>query len=270
MSTNGHKPQSDSSIEQPLLRFVDVSKSFGDLEVLKGLYLDIARGEKVSIIGPSGSGKTTILRIAMTLEHPTSGTVIVDGVDLFHEHRRGKLAPSSERHKRSAVKPIGMVFQSFNLFPHMTVQQNITKAPIRVLGASREEADERARDLLEMVGLAEKASAYPQELSGGQQQRVAIARALAMRPKVMLFDEVTSALDPELVGEVLEVIRSLAAKTTMSMVLVTHEMRFAREISDRVVVFDQGEIIEQGPPDTIFVSPQVERTRKFLQAVLAA
>jgi polar amino acid transport system ATP-binding protein len=262
MGSNGASPE-------PLLRFVDVRKSFGTLEVLNGLSLDVAPGEKVSIIGPSGSGKTTILRIAMTIERPTAGTVLMEGVDLFHETRRGKVVPASDRHRREAAKSIGMVFQSFNLFPHMTVRRNITQAPVRVLGLSAEEADERAATLLELVGLSDKVDRYPQELSGGQQQRVAIARALAMRPKVMLFDEVTSALDPELVGEVLAVIRNLAAATTMAMVLVTHEMRFAREISDRVIVFDRGEIVEHGTPAEIFSAPRMDRTRKFLHDVLA-
>jgi polar amino acid transport system ATP-binding protein len=269
LSSNGYTSAVPDA-EDPILRFLDVEKSYGSLEVLASLSLDVARGEKVSIIGPSGSGKTTILRVAMTLERPDGGTVIADGVDLFHEVKRGERVPASERYRRQAAKPIGMVFQSFNLFPHMTVQQNITRAPMHVLGVSRADAEDRASRLLDLVGLADKAPRYPQQLSGGQQQRVAIARALAMEPKVMLFDEVTSALDPELVGEVLGVIRTLAAESTMSMVLVTHEMRFAREISDRVVVFDRGQIVEQGPPEQIFVAPQMERTQKFLQAVLSA
>jgi polar amino acid transport system ATP-binding protein len=237
---------------EPILRFRDVSKRFGETEVLRGLDLDVAAGERVSIIGPSGSGKTTILRLAMTLERPSSGTIEVAG----------------EADEQRLRQRVGMVFQQFNLFPHMTVRENMTVAPRRVLGLDSKECEARASRLLGLVGLAGLERRYPFQLSGGQQQRVAIARALALEPRVMLFDEVTSALDPELVGEVLEVLRQLARETDMTMLLVTHEMRFAREISDRVLMIDDGTIIEQGPPDQIFSAPQQPRTRAFLHAVL--
>jgi polar amino acid transport system ATP-binding protein len=245
-----------------------VTKRFGDNTVLDGLDLDVASGEKVVIIGPSGSGKTTILRVLMTLERPEEGTIEVDGRYLYHVERNGKLERASEKHVRSVRSEIGMVFQHFNLFPHLTVMGNLTLAPRKVLGLGKEEARARALDLLDQVGLAEKADEYPARLSGGQKQRVAIARSLAMRPKVMLFDEVTSALDPELVGEVLNVLRDLAIHTDMTMLLVTHEMRFAREIGDRVLMFDQGRIVEEGPPARIFTEPKEERTIAFLEAVI--
>ncbi len=251
-----------------IVRFEKVTKAFGDNVVLRELELDVAPAEKVAVIGPSGSGKTTILRLLMTLERVDSGTIWVDGERLSHMERRGQLVPADEKHLRKMRTKIGMVFQQFNLFPHMNVLRNVTEGPIHVLGISGEEARERAKELLDMVGLADKMDAYPSQLSGGQQQRVAIARALAMRPKIMLFDEVTSALDPELVGEVLNVLRDLARHSDMTMLFVTHEMRFARDVSDRVLMFDQGVIVDQGPPDVIFTNPSSERTRQFLKAVL--
>lgn len=254
--------------KEPAVLFDKVSKSFGETQVLRELDLEVAPAEKVAIIGPSGSGKTTILRILMTLETLDSGTITVDGEYLWHKEENGKLVPADKKHLRRVRGKIGMVFQHFNLFPHMKVLRNVTEAPIHVLGLSREEAEERAKELLDLVGLAHKLDEYPSRLSGGQQQRVAIARALAMRPKVMLFDEVTSALDPELVGEVLNVVKMLAERSDMTMLLVTHEMSFARDVADRVLMFDHGQIIEQGPPDTIFTNPSNERTQRFLKAVI--
>ncbi|WP_304650056.1 ectoine/hydroxyectoine ABC transporter ATP-binding protein EhuA [Telmatospirillum sp. J64-1] len=252
----------------PMVRFRNVSKAFGDLVVLDDLNLDVQPNEKVAIIGPSGSGKSTLLRVLMTLETIDSGVIEVDGEPLWHMRRGDKLVPASRGHLREMRKKIGMVFQQFNLFPHMTVLRNVTEAPIHVLGLSKEEARARAVELLEMVGLGDKLDSYPANLSGGQQQRVGIARALAMRPKVMLFDEVTSALDPELVGEVLTVMRRLAEEHDLTMLMVTHEMGFAREIADRVCFFDSGRIAEEGPPSVIFSDPKQDRTRAFLSAVL--
>jgi len=254
--------------DQPLIRFHQVCKSYGELRVLDDLDLDIAAGEKVAIIGPSGSGKTTILRLLMTLERYESGTIEVGGELLGLRRQGDRLVPDREAHLRQVRKQIGMVFQHFNLFPHMTALQNVIEAPIRVLGLPRREAEARARELFAMVGLQEKAGSYPRHLSGGQQQRVAIARALAMRPRIMLFDEVTSALDPELVGEVLRVIRQLAKESGMTMLIVTHEMSFARDVSDRVIFMEKGRIVEQGEPGVIFREPRSERTRAFLKAVL--
>jgi len=251
-----------------LIRFRQVRKSYGALTVLDDLDLDIAEGEKVAIIGPSGSGKTTILRLLMTLERYDSGTIEVGGELLGLRRQGDRLVPDTEAHLRQVRKQIGMVFQHFNLFPHMTALQNVIEAPIRVLRLSRAEAEARARDLFAMVGLQEKAASYPRHLSGGQQQRVAIARALAMRPRIMLFDEVTSALDPELVGEVLQVIRRLAKESGMTMLIVTHEMSFARDVADRVIFMEKGRIVEEGEPGIIFREPRSERTRAFLKAVL--
>jgi polar amino acid transport system ATP-binding protein len=253
-----------------MVRFENVSKRYGALTVLDGLNLDVARGEKVSIIGPSGSGKTTVLRMLMTLETINDGVIWVEGEPLTHMKRNGKLMPADLAHIRKIRAKIGMVFQSFNLFPHMTAMQNCIEAPITVLGMKRTEAEERAAELLDMVGLSQKKGHYPSQLSGGQQQRVAIARALAMRPKIMLFDEVTSALDPELVGEVLEVIRKLGREHDLTMLMVTHQMGFAKEFSDRVCFFHAGKICEQGPPSELFGAPKNERTRQFLHAVLEA
>lgn len=234
----------------------NLHKSFGDHEVLKGIDLHINPQEVVVIIGPSGSGKSTLLRCMNLLEVPTSGSVVVDGMDLTEDADINK-----------AREEIGMVFQRFNLFPHMTVLKNITLAPMKVRNISREEAEKTAQELLERVGLGDKADAYPPQLSGGQQQRVAIARALAMKPKVMLFDEPTSALDPEMVNEVLDVMKSLA-NDGMTMAVVTHEMGFAREVGDRLLFVDGGTIIEQGDPREVFENPKEERTKLFLSKVL--
>jgi len=253
---------------QPLVKYENVKKQFGDTEVLKGLNLDIQPGEKVALIGPSGSGKTTIIRMLMTLEEPTSGVITIGGEPLWHKTVNDKLVPADEKHLRRLRNDIGMVFQHFNLFPHMTILRNVTEAPIHVLGLSKEEATERAVDMLNKVGLGDKLDAYPEQLSGGQKQRVAIARAVVMRPKVMLFDEVTSALDPELVGEVLQVIKDLAEETDMAMILVTHEMDFARDVADRVVFLHNGQIEEQGEPSTILENPQSERLQGFLSRFL--
>ena len=253
---------------EPMVRMEQVTKSFGDFVCLDELDLDVKTGEKVVIIGPSGSGKTTILRVLMTLERPDSGVVEVAGEYLYHQMRDGQLVKGSEKHLRAVRRNVSMVFQHFNLFPHMTALRNVSIGPMKALGRSKEKADERARELLGMVGLDDKVHQYPAQLSGGQKQRVAIARALAMEPKVMLFDEITSALDPELVGEVLNVVRQLAHTTDMTMLLVTHEMGFAREIADRVLMFAGGRIIEQAPPAEIFTEPKTERTKAFLKAVL--
>ncbi len=234
----------------------NLHKSFGGHEVLKGIDLHINPQEVVVIIGPSGSGKSTLLRCMNLLEVPTSGSVVVDGMDLTGDADINK-----------AREDIGMVFQRFNLFPHMTVLKNITLAPTKVRNISQEEAEKTARELLERVGLGDKADAYPPQLSGGQQQRVAIARALAMKPKVMLFDEPTSALDPEMVNEVLDVMKSLANEG-MTMAVVTHEMGFAREVGDRLLFVDGGTIIEQGDPREVFENPKEERTKLFLSKVL--
>ncbi|WP_149184733.1 ectoine/hydroxyectoine ABC transporter ATP-binding protein EhuA [Streptomyces sp. TRM49041] len=247
----------DQSTE--LIRFDGVSKRFGENTVLDDLSFSVDAGKHVTLIGPSGSGKTTILRMLMTLERPDRGRIDVNGAQLF---------PADEKQRREVRKQIGMVFQQFNLFPNMSVLRNLTEAPVRVLGLGREEAEERARGLLDLVGLTEKASARPSQLSGGQQQRVAIARALAMRPKVLLLDEVTSALDPELVAGVLDLLRDIARSTDITMLCVTHEMNFARDISDEVLMFDSGRVIEAGSPEKIFSEPEHERTREFLGAVL--
>lgn len=259
LKTLGDGDQPDS------VEFADVNKQWGDNHVLRDLNFSVEPGEKVSIIGPSGSGKTTILRILMTLETPDSGVVTV-GERVLWDATGGKKVKETKE-TRATRKRLGMVFQHFNLFPHMTAIENVVEAPIHVLGLSKEEAYERGNELLDLVGLKDHMKHIPAQLSGGQQQRVAIARALAMRPKVMLFDEPTSALDPELIGEVLGVIRRLATTTSMTMLMVTHEMRFAREISDRVVMFDQGQVVEQGPPEQIFGNPTQERTKKFLEIV---
>ncbi|WP_182872776.1 amino acid ABC transporter ATP-binding protein [Microbispora sp. H10670] len=235
----------------------DLHKSFGSLEVLRGIDFTVESGQVVCVIGPSGSGKSTLLRCVNLLEQPTSGRVIVDGVDLT----------DPDVDIDAARRRIGMVFQQFNLFPHLTVRRNVTIAQERVLKRRRDECDSVARENLEKVGLLEKLDAYPPQLSGGQQQRVAIARALAMNPSLMLFDEPTSALDPELVGDVLSVMRQLA-EDGMTMLVVTHEMGFAREVADRVVFMDGGVIVEDGPPEQVIADPQHERTREFLRRVL--
>ena len=240
-----------------MIEVKDLKKAFGNLEVLKGITETINDKEVVCVIGPSGSGKSTFIRCLNLLEEPTGGEVFLDGEKI--NDPKADIDKIRER--------MGMVFQSFNLFPHMSVKENITLAPIKVKGMSAEEADKKAMDLLNMVGLADKADSFPGQLSGGQKQRVAIARALAMDPEVMLFDEPTSALDPEMVGEVLQVMKDLAANG-MTMVIVTHEMGFAKEVADRVFFIDQGIIMEQGTPQQIFEAPQNERTKSFLSKVL--
>jgi polar amino acid transport system ATP-binding protein len=269
MSTGSYEAPAPE-MAMPMVRFEQVTKSYGSLVVLDQLDLDVAAGEKVAIIGPSGSGKTTVLRMLMTLERINGGVIWVDGEPLTSMQRNGELVPADQRHLRRMRGKIGMVFQHFNLFPHMTALKNCMEAPVTVLGLSRDEAQSRGRELLAMVGLGDKLDHYPAQLSGGQQQRVAIARALAMRPKVMLFDEVTSALDPELVGEVLNVIRQLGDAHDLTMLMVTHQMGFAKEFADRVCFFYGGRIAEQGPPEKIFGSPDNERTQQFLRAVLEA
>ncbi len=240
-----------------MIEVKNLHKYFDKLEVLKGINEVIETNEVVCVIGPSGSGKSTFLRCLNLLEEPTKGDIVIDGVKINDP----KLNINEVRQK------MGMVFQSFNLFPHKTVLENITIAPIKVKGLSKDEADKIGRELLERVGLADKADAYPRSLSGGQKHRVAIARALAMKPEIMLFDEPTSALDPEMVGEVLEVMRELTHEG-MTMVVVTHEMGFAREVAHRVLFMDGGYIVEQGSPSDIFDHPQNERTQSFLSKVL--
>lgn len=254
----------------PVVRFIGVTKRYGALTVLDGLDLDVAEGEMVSIIGPSGSGKTTVLRALMTLERIDEGVIEVGGEALTHMERGGRLVPADEGHQRSIRGQIGMCFQQFNLFPHMTALENCMEGPVYALGLPKADARAQSEGLLEMVGLADKRDSYPAALSGGQQQRVAIARALAMRPRVMLFDEVTSALDPEVTGEVTGVIRKLATEHNLTMLMVTHQMEFARDISDRVCFFCDGRIEEQGAPAEFFAAPRRERTRQFLSAVRAA
>jgi polar amino acid transport system ATP-binding protein len=244
-----------------------VRKSYGHLDVLQGINATVQRGEVMCLIGPSGSGKTTFLRCINHLEQVTGGRLYVDGELMGYAEKGDKLLELHPRIAARQRRDIGMVFQHFNLFPHMTVLGNIVEAPIRVKGVSRHEAAARARDLLNKVGLAEKERMYPAQLSGGQQQRVAIARALAMQPKLMLFDEPTSALDPELVGEVLDVMKQLANEG-MTMVVVTHEMGFAREVADQLVFMDAGAVVEAGNPREILANPQHARTKEFLSKVL--
>ena len=251
-----------------MIRFEHVVKRFGDNVVLDGLDFAVRPGEFVTLIGPSGSGKTTILRLLMTLEQVSEGRIFVGGDCLSHMTRRGREVPADEKYQRRVRKRIGMVFQQFNLFPNMRVRQNITEGPIHSLGLSRAEAEERADTLLDMVGIADKADAHPAQLSGGQQQRVAIARALAMQPDVLLLDEVTSALDPELVTGVLALLKDIATTTEITFLCVTHEMNFARDVSDRVMMFDGGRVLEDAAPDKLFTDPDHERTREFLRAVL--
>ena len=241
------------------VRIDGLQKSFDDLEVLKGIDLVVQKHEVVCLIGASGSGKSTLLRCIDLLEPIDAGRISIDGIDIT---ARGT-------DKDAVRRRIGIVFQSFNLFPHMTVLQNVALAPVKVLKQSRDQAAERSRELLERFGLADKADEYPDRLSGGQQQRVAIVRALAMDPDVLLLDEITSALDPELVAEVLDVIRELAAQG-MTMVIATHEMAFARDVAHRVCFLDDGRILEEGPPDRIFSEPTNERTRRFLDRIIAA
>src|SRR5690606_7238614 len=254
----------------PIIRIDSITKSFGALKVLDNLSMQVMPGEKLALIGPSGSGKTTILRILMTLERIDGGHIEIDGEQLYHMQGRDGLVAADERHLAKVRQKVGMVFQLFNLFPHKSVIDNVTLAPVLTKKTPRAEAEKRAMELLDMVGMADKAKNMPAQLSGGQKQRVAIARALALSPRIMLFDEVTSALDPELVEEVLNVMRRLAAETDMTMLLVTHEMGFAHDFADRVLFFDRGRIVEEGPPDEIFRNPKQERTQSFLKKIIAA
>lgn len=257
-------------MSEPIIRIDNIVKRYGPLTVLDGLSMEVLPGEKLALIGPSGSGKTTILRILMTLESISDGFIQVDGEQLYHMKKAGNLVAADERHLHRMREKIGMVFQHFNLFPHKCVLDNVTLAPMLTKGIARAAAEQRAMELLDMVGLADKAKSMPAQLSGGQKQRVAIARALALSPKIMLFDEVTSALDPELVEEVLNVMRKLAAETDMTMLLVTHEMGFAHDFADRVLFFDRGRIVEEGKPADIFRQPKQERTQTFLRKIIAA
>ena len=252
---------------EPLVRAVNVHKSFGDVEVLKGIDLEVYPGEVVVLLGPSGSGKTTFLRLVNQMETLTGGRIWVNSELIGIEERDGKLYRRKDSDISRQRSKIGMVFQRFNLFPHKTAIENITEGQLVVTKKSKKAAEERAWDLLNQVGLTDKAHVYPSQLSGGQQQRIAIARALAMDPELMLFDEPTSALDPELVGEVLTVMKTLASEG-VTMIVVTHEMSFAREVADRVFFMDQGYIMEQGTPDEIFNHPKEPRTQDFLAKVL--
>jgi len=249
--------------DMQMVEIHNLEKRFGNNEVLKNIHFNVSQSEVVAIIGPSGSGKSTLLRCINHLEEPTSGEIYIEGV-LLNDKTLGKGA--FQKHLNSIRTKVGMVFQQFNLFPHMTALENVMEGPVQVLREAKEDAERKARELLDKVGIGDKADAYPGTLSGGQKQRVAIARALAMNPDVMLFDEATSALDPELVGEVLRVMESLAEEG-MTMLVVTHEMGFANRVADRVVFMDEGYIVEEGPPAEIFKNPQNERTKKFLMDV---
>ena len=251
------EPPTTDEITDNIIVCQDVHKWFGDFHVLRGVTTTIGRGQVVVIFGPSGSGKSTFIRTINRLEEHQRGHIIVDGIELTHD----------TRNVEAVRREIGMVFQSFNVFPHLTVLQNITLAPMKVRKWPRKRADEAAMELLERVGIPEQSHKYPAELSGGQQQRVAIARALAMQPKIMLFDEPTSALDPEMIKEVLDVMRNLAS-SGMTMIVITHEMGFAREVADRMMMFDEGNIVEEGTPEDLFDHPQQERTKLFLSQIL--
>jgi len=251
----------------PMVKAERVCKSFGALQVLKGITLEVGKGQVLVMVGPSGSGKSTFLRCINHLEQVNAGRLYVDGDLIGYRDRGSKLHEMSPRDAAKQRREIGMVFQHFNLFPHRTALENIIEAPVHVKRVKKDAAVARGKDLLNQVGMAEKADAYPAQLSGGQQQRVAIARALAMNPKLMLFDEPTSALDPELVGEVLEVMKKLAAEG-MTMVVVTHEMGFAREVANQLVFMDGGVVVESGPPREVLANPQHERTKAFLSKVL--
>lgn len=257
--------RSFNEMTKPIVTYKDVTKSFGDVKVLKGINLDIQPAEKVAVIGPSGSGKTTLIRMLMTLEEPTGGAIMVDGENLWQMEQKGNLVPADEEHLSHVRGSIGMVFQHFNLFPHMTILENCMMAPVQVKKEDKDVARKRSIEMLEKVGLGEKLDMFPNQLSGGQKQRVAMARALVMRPKIMLFDEVTSALDPELVEEVLEVIRDIAKEGEMAMVLVTHEMEFALDIADRVLFLDDGVIAESGTPSEVIEHSENERLQSFLR-----
>ncbi|MBO9355270.1 ectoine/hydroxyectoine ABC transporter ATP-binding protein EhuA [Bordetella petrii] len=251
------------------IRLNNLCKRYGELEVLRGINLEIPAGQTLSIIGPSGSGKSTLLRLLMTLDRPSSGEILIDGESMWVD-AQGRSVGSNSAHVRRVRGKIGMVFQHFNLFPHKTALGNVMEAPVYVAGVPRDEAAQRAREYLELVGLGDKLDSYPAQLSGGQKQRVGIARALAMHPEVMLFDEVTSALDPELVGGILQILRDLAAKRTMTMIIVTHQMSFAERSSDRTLFFDQGNIVEDAESSVLFSNPREERTQQFLQSVIEA
>jgi polar amino acid transport system ATP-binding protein len=252
---------------QPLLTLHDIHKSYGPVDVLRGVSIDIRPGQVVCLIGPSGSGKTTLLRCVNYLETPNKGRVVVDGELVGQYTKRGRLMPLPPRELATQRASIGMVFQHFNLFPHMTVLENIIEAPVGIKGVRKADAEAKAKDLLRQVGLADKGDSYPRRLSGGQQQRVAIARALAMNPKLMLFDEPTSALDPEIVGEVLDVMRNLA-DDGMTMLVATHEMSFARDVADRVVFMDGGVVVEDGPARSVLSAPTQPRTQQFLARLI--
>lgn len=257
----------DAIVTDTVVSLEGIEKRYGQVEVLKGVDLQVRKGNAVAVIGPSGSGKTTLLRCVNGLETPAAGVVQVGR----HRIDYGSVGSRGTRHKRALNtlrQDCGMVFQHFNLFPNMTVMENIIEAPVNVMGLKKAEAEAKAEGLLDKVGMAWKKDARPSELSGGQQQRIAIARALAMDPEILLLDEVTSALDPELVGEVLAVLKDIAAETDISMLIVTHEMQFARDVSDRVMMFDKGSVIEQGVPDKIFSEPEHKRTQEFLHAIL--
>jgi polar amino acid transport system ATP-binding protein len=253
-----------TTTDRPLVHAVNVHKAFHGTDVLKGIDMDVAAGEVVTLLGPSGSGKTTFLRCINQLETIDGGRIWVDGDLMGYVEKNGRLHTLNDKHIAAQRREIGMVFQRFNLFPHMTATENVMEAPVQVKREGKADARKRAGELLERVGMSDRSHAYPAQLSGGQQQRVAIARALAMQPKLMLFDEPTSALDPELVGEVLNVMRELA-NDGMTMIVVTHEMSFAREVSDRVVFMDGGVVVEQGDPRQVISNPQHARTKSFLQ-----
>ena len=254
----------------PKIMFEKVLKAYGSLKVLQDLDFHVDAGEVVAIIGPSGSGKTTVLRVLMTLESIQGGVMSVDGEPLNLMRKHDRLVPADKAHVRRIRAKIGMVFQNFNLFPHMTALENCIEAPVQSKGLPKAKATEEALELLQLVGLSDKRDHYPSQLSGGQQQRVAIARALAMQPEILLFDEPTSALDPEMVGEVLNVIRDLARSGDYTILLVTHQMGFAREVADRVCFFDGGVIVEEGKPEEIFGNPRNDRLKQFLSKVLEA
>jgi polar amino acid transport system ATP-binding protein len=274
MSTDGAAPDILAAIggaptpsSETVVEATDVQKWFGRLQVLKGVSMTVKRREVVCVIGPSGSGKTTFIRCINHLEKIQAGRIFVNGHLIGYREVNGKLVEDRESNIAKQRREIGMVFQRFNLFPHLTALENIVEAPIRVRGIPRDEATATGRALLSRVGLAAKEGSYPSQLSGGQQQRVAIARALAMKPALMLFDEPTSALDPEMIGEVLEVMKELG-REGMTMIVVTHEMGFAREVANRVVMMDEGQIVEEAPPDTFFSNPSSDRTKAFLSKIL--
>ncbi|WP_425869968.1 amino acid ABC transporter ATP-binding protein [Micromonospora sp. DT63] len=266
MSTAAEELTVATGEPRSMVRLIQISKAFGDVVVLDRVDLTVPAGTVTCVVGPSGSGKSTLLRCVNRLERPDSGAVLIDGQPVGLIRRGNRVIEAPPRLLARHRTAVGMVFQALNLFPHLTVLQNIVEAPVAVQGASRADARTRARELLQRVGLAHKERSYPRELSGGEQQRVAIARALALRPKVMLFDEPTSALDPELVGEVLAVVRDLAAGG-MTMLIVTHELRFAAEVADEIVFMDGGRIVEQGPPATMLGSPREERTARFFATI---